>query len=106
MRYDVKRPVTDRYNRMTGSYNATAINPINPQAQANYAAMAAANATNPLVQQLLQIVPVNAFSARGTQLFAGVGGQAAQTYHTDYTMVQPRIGFAYQIRPTTVIRGG
>ena len=106
MRYDVERPVRERFNRITSNYDPSAINPINPQAQANYAAIAAANANNALVQQLLQIVPVNAFVARGSQLFAGVGGQPEQVYHTDYTMVQPRIGFAYQIRPTTVIRGG
>ena len=106
LRYDLERPVTERYNRMATNYDPTAINPINPQAQANYAAMAAANASNPLVQQLLQIVPANAFTARGAQLFAGVGNQPRPVYHTDYTMLQPRIGFAYQIRPTTVIRGG
>ena len=106
MRYDLERPVSERFNRITANYDPAAINPINPQAQANYAAIAAANANNALVQELLRIVPVNAFAARGAQLFAGVGGESAQVYHTDYSMVQPRIGFAYQIRPTTVIRGG
>ncbi len=106
LRYDVERPVTERFNRLTSNYDPDAINPINPQAQANYAAIAAANANNAAVQELLRIVPVSAFAARGTQLFAGVGGQPEQVYHTDYTMVQPRVGFAYQIRPTTVIRGG
>jgi hypothetical protein len=106
LRYDIERPVIERYNRMTSYYDLTALNPINPQAQANYASMAASNATNPLVQQLLQLVPVSAFTARGVQRFAGVEGQSRQVYNTDYSMVQPRVGFAYQIRPTTVIRGG
>src|SRR5439155_6498005 len=68
--------------------------------------IAASNASNPLVQQLLQVVPAGSFVARGSQLFAGVNGQPRQVFHTDYAMVQPRFGFAYRIRPTTVIRGG
>jgi hypothetical protein len=106
LRYDVERPVIERYNRLTSFYDVAAINPINGQALAGYAAMAASNATNALVEQLLQLVPVSAFSARGAQKFAGVDGQSRQVYNTDYSMVQPRLGFAYQIRPTTVIRGG
>lgn len=106
LRWDYERPITERYNRLTSNYDPNAINPINPQAQANYATIAAANANNANVQALLDMVPVSAFTARGAQLFAGVGGQSAQVYNTDYTMVQPRIGFAYQIRPHTVIRGG
>src|SRR5262249_39934105 len=106
LRYDVERPVIERYNRMTSFYDLTPLNPINDQAQANYAAMVAANSTDPLVQQLVQLVPVSAFTARGAQKFAGVDGQSRQVYNTDHTMVQPRVGFAYQIRPHTVIRGG
>ncbi len=106
LRYDLEQPVHERFNRMTSGYDAKALNPINPQARANYAAIASSNANNALVQQLLQIVPVSEFNARGTQLFAGVDGQPERVYNPDYSMVQPRVGFAYQIRPNTVLRGG
>ena len=106
MRWDLERPFVERYNRLTSNYDPNAINPINAQAQSNFAAIAGANAANAVVQQLLQIVSVSSFSARGAQLFAGVNGQSRQVFNSDYTMVQPRFGFAYQIRPTTVIRGG
>jgi hypothetical protein len=106
LRWDYERPVTERYNRLTSNFDPNAINPINGQAQANYAALAAANAGNANMQALLSIVPVGAFTARGAQLYAGVAGQARQATNTDFHEVQPRVGIAYQIRPTTVIRGG
>jgi hypothetical protein len=106
LRWDYERPVTERYNRMTANFDPNVLNPINGQAQANYAALAAANSSNPNMQALLGIVPVNSFTARGAQLYAGVGGQPRQATNADYHEVQPRFGFAYQIRPSTVIRGG
>jgi hypothetical protein len=105
-RWDYERPVTERYDRLTSNFDPDVLNPINGQAQANYAAIAAANTNNAAVQALLSAVPVSAFAARGAQLYAGVAGQSRQVTNTDYREVQPRIGFAYQIRPSTVIRGG
>ena len=74
--------------------------------QAAYASLAAANANNANVRALLGVVPVNAFAVRGVQQFAGVGGQSSSVYNADHHEFQPRAGFAYQVRPTTVIRGG
>jgi len=106
LRWDLERPIVERYNRLTSNYDPNATNPINAQAQSNYAAIAAANSSNAELRELLQIVPVSSFVARGSQLFAGVNGQSRQAYNADHTMFQPRFGFAYQLRPRTVIRGG
>src|SRR5579872_2062483 len=108
LRWDMERPVTERYNRLTDRYNPKAVNPITPSAQAAYAAILAnpANANNTGVQLLQQILPANQFQVLGEQLFAGVGGTPATTYNTDWHEWQPRVGFAYQVGPHTVVRGG
>lgn len=106
LRWDYERPVTERYNRLTSNFDPTAINPISDQAQAVYTQILTANANNAIVQQLAQIVPSSAFKVYGAQLFAGVGGQPRTVVNVDYHEWQPRVGFAYQLRPNTVIRGG
>jgi hypothetical protein len=108
LRWDVERPVTERYNRMVSNYDPTAVSPINGTAQAVYAANAAnpANASNTALQTLLQYVPTSAFKVLGAQQFAGVNGQSNTVHNTDWREFQPRFGFAYQITPTLVVRGG
>jgi hypothetical protein len=105
-RWDVETPVTERYNRMTPNYDPTALNPISGAAQAAYAQILAANASNPAVQQLAQLVPASAFQVRGAQAFAGVDGQSRGVFNTDFKQFQPRAGFAYRLGPHTVVRGG
>ncbi len=39
-------------------------------------------------------------------LFPGVNNQPARLYDTDWTNIGPRVGVAWQVRPTTVIRSG
>lgn len=40
------------------------------------------------------------------QEFTGVTGQSRSATNTDWNEWQPRVGFAYRLRPNTVIRGG
>jgi hypothetical protein len=42
----------------------------------------------------------------GGVLFAGHNGQPNDAYNTDYSNIGPRLGFAYQLNPKTVVRGG
>ena len=42
----------------------------------------------------------------GAQLFNGVNGVSRGDPEPNYKEIQPRIGFAYQLGPNTVIRGG
>lgn len=108
LRWDYERPVTERFNRLTDRYDPTTLNPISASAQAAYAAILAnpANATNSGVQLLAQLVPANQFKIAGVQLFPGVGGTPRTAINPDYHEWGPRAGFAYQLGPRTVLRGG
>jgi len=106
LRWDYETPVTERYNRLTSYYDLTALNPISDSAQAAYAKILASNANNAVVQQLAQMVPASSFKVYGNLQFAGVNGRQRSTVNGDFTEFQPRIGFAYRLRPHTVLRGG
>ncbi len=94
LRWDVERPVTERYDRLTDRYDPTAINPISGAAQASYAAILSnpANASNSGVQTLQQLLPASQFHVIGEQLFAGANGTPRTTYNIDWHEWQPRIG--------------
>jgi len=79
----------------------TCVNPTtsDPAYQANLAAAAGALAT-------AGIDPASLSTVYGGIQFAGENGQPSNAYDTDFSNVAPRIGFAYQINPKTVIRGG
>jgi len=106
LRWDYETPVTERYNRLTSYYDLTALNPISDSAQAAYAKILASNANNAVVQQLAQMVPASAFKVYGNLQFAGVNGRQRSTVNGDFKEFQPRVGFAYRLRPHTVLRGG
>ncbi|HXK04927.1 MAG TPA: carboxypeptidase regulatory-like domain-containing protein [Verrucomicrobiae bacterium] len=108
LRYDWETPVTERFDRMTTVFDPTVVNPMSDAAQANYTAILndPKNASNPGIQILKQYLPASQFKLMGAQLFAGVSGQPRGIYHTDWTQVQPRMGFAYKIGSNTVLRGG
>ncbi len=108
LRWDYERPVEERYNRLTDRFNPTVLNPISGAAQSSYAAIlnSRANASNPGVQLLAQLMPTGSFKVPGQQLFAGVNGTARTAVNPDYHEWQPRVGFAYRIGKNTVLRGG
>jgi len=105
LRWDYERPVTERFERMVSNYDPTAVSPINAQAQANYAAIIGNPAAEPL-KTLAALVPASSFQVLGAQLFVGTNGQPRTAHNADYHEFQPRFGFAYQLTPTTVLRGG
>jgi len=76
LRWEVQRPVTDRYNR-EASFNYSAVNPISAAVGQNYL---------------------------GELVFASSGSRGLT--NTNYKNFAPRIGFAYQIMPKIVMRGG
>lgn len=108
LRWDVERPPVERYNRLTDRFDPNVVNPISAVAQAAYASILSnpANASNPGVSLLQQLVPASAFVTKGAVQFAGVNGVPRTPIDTDWHEFQPRFGVAYQIRPTLVIRGG
>ena len=94
LRYELPSPLTERFNRSVEGFNAAAVLPIASQVLQNYA-------QNPIGQ-----VPASQFKVSGGLTFAGVGGQPRGLWNSSTKEFMPRIGFAYSIRPTTVLRGG
>lgn len=86
-RYDFASPPTARHNWASSGFDLDAVNPIDSSA--------------------LDIAFPNLHNGHisGGYTFAGTGGRRGP-WDMDYTKFQPRLGFAYLLRPTTVIRGG
>ncbi|MEK7405270.1 MAG: carboxypeptidase regulatory-like domain-containing protein [Acidobacteriota bacterium] len=94
LRYELESPITERFNRSVAGFAFDQPSPIEAQARANYAA-------SPIPE-----LPVDQFRVRGGLAFAGVGGTPRNLWTGEKNNLMPRIGFAYQIRPKTVLRGG
>ncbi|MFB3829457.1 MAG: carboxypeptidase regulatory-like domain-containing protein [Bryobacteraceae bacterium] len=78
MRWELETPYTERYNRLAYGFDYNAPSP----------------------------VKVPGMNLRGGLLFAGTNGLSRSEGTTDWNNIGPRFGFAYQLRPGTVIRGG
>jgi hypothetical protein len=89
--YEVGR--LERYDRVIGEFDPNVDLPITQLAQAAYAA-------NPIPE-----LAASAFVVRGGSAYPGTGGLGRRLDDNEF-MVMPRIGFAYQITPRTVLRGG
>ncbi len=76
LRYEIQRPITDRYDRQAW-FDYNAVNPISSAVGQNYT---------------------------GELQFASSGKRGL--FNTDYKNFAPRIGFAYQLLPKLVMRGG
>jgi hypothetical protein len=94
LRYEYETPTSERYNRTIRGFDFTTANPVSAQAAANYARA-------PLPQ-----VPVSSFRTVGGLLFAGVGGQPSGIWSPDKNNFAPRIGLAYQLNQSLVLRAG
>ncbi|MBI4470467.1 MAG: TonB-dependent receptor [Acidobacteria bacterium] len=77
LRHEYESPRTERFNQL-----------------ANF---------DPQLVPPLQVPEVN---LRGALAFPGVDGRPRQQWDPDHNNFAPRIGFAYQLTPKTVIRGG
>jgi hypothetical protein len=99
MRYDLQTGVTERFDRLTDRYDPNAVNPIDASAKTAYQATVASS------PDLQTYMPAANFVSRGALLFAGVNGTPRGANDSNGQW-QPRLGFAYQIRPNTVIKGG
>jgi hypothetical protein len=102
LRYEVQLPYLERYNRMNSAFDLGRVNPLSDQILAAWNRDAAAyNATNP---KYPYPAPPPAFL--GAYTFAGVNGYPRRQFYTDWTNLAPRLGFAWRVGDTTVIRGG
>jgi hypothetical protein len=96
LRYEIESPITERFNRAVLHFDSTTPNPINDAARANYAAQSNRPAD----------IPVSAFQAIGGLTFANTGGNGRQFWKGEKNNFMPRIGFAWQVQPKTVVRAG
>ncbi|HEU0140141.1 MAG TPA: carboxypeptidase-like regulatory domain-containing protein [Bryobacteraceae bacterium] len=94
LRYELETPITERFNRTLRGFDYDAPSPIEAAAREVYA-------RSPIPE-----VPVSEFRVRGGLLFAGQNGVPRGLWEMDKNNLQPRIGFAYQLRDATVLRGG
>lgn len=94
LRWEFETALVERYDRSVRGFDASATFPWAAQAQAAYA-------TNPVAER-----PASSFVPKGGMTFANVNGQPSGLYSTPKFNLMPRLGLAYQIRPTTVIRTG
>jgi hypothetical protein len=94
LRYELERPMTERFDRSVRGFDPNVVLPINDAARAAYA-------RNPIPE-----IPVDSFVVRGGVNFVGADGQPRGLWGADKNNLMPRIGFAYRMAPRTVIRGG
>jgi hypothetical protein len=92
LRWEYEGAPTERENRNARGFDPNAELTITGPAQAAYAA-------NPIAQ-----IAANAFRVRGGLQFMSDSNRG--TYNPDMNNFQPRFGFAYQLDPKTVVRGG
>ena len=92
LRAEHESPITERYNRSVAGFAGATDNPIEAAALANYA------------KAPIPELPVSAFQVNGGVTFAGAN---SRNYWNDQGIKwAPRIGYAYQLDPKTVLRGG
>ena len=108
LRWDYERPVTERYNNDYNRFDPNlAIQPVTTPSQAAYASEIAGTAANTGIALLQQYRPdAGTFITRGGILYAGVNGVSDETMNPRYKYFQPRVGFAYQLLPNLILRGG
>jgi hypothetical protein len=88
LRFDVTLPRTDRYNHQDW-FDPNATSPLNG---------GSVSYTDPITGQPTSL------DLKGGEVFAS--SKQRTNYVTDWSDIQPRFGFAYQVVPNTVVRGG
>jgi len=96
LRYELQTPVTERYNRLVAGYANDQSNPIEAAARANYAA-----STRPVPE-----LPLADFHVRGGLTYVNQGGVGRSPLRGEKNNFMPRFGFAFELNPKTVLRGG
>ncbi len=94
LRWEYEQPLTERYDRSVTGFDPSFVQSFEAAAQAAYA-------RNPLKE-----LSPDQFKVRGGLQFAGLNGQGHSLYETPKHNIAPRFGFAYQLQPNTVLRGG
>ncbi len=94
LRYELELPTAERFDRSNRGFDFGTTNPVESAARAAYA-------RSPIPE-----IPADQFRTRGGLLFAGIGEVPRGLWQTDRNNFSPRLGIAWSVRPTTVIRSG
>ena len=94
LRYEYESPMTERFDRSAIHFAGSTPNPLNDAARANYA-------KNPIPE-----LPGRQLPGHGRPHLRQRGPQRPHLLDAEKTNFQPRIGFAYQLNPKTIMRGG
>ncbi|MBM3785260.1 MAG: carboxypeptidase regulatory-like domain-containing protein [Acidobacteria bacterium] len=92
IRYELETPVTERYDRLQAFFDQTTPNPVNGAARANYA-------RNPIPD-----LPAASFQALGGTTYVSASNRSP--FQGQKRNFMPRFGFAFQLTPKTIVRGG
>jgi hypothetical protein len=95
LRYEVETALAERDNKSVSNFDYGYVQPIQAQAQANYA-----NLNDPTLKALVPTLNV-----KGGLMFAGVDGGSG-LYTTPKNTWLPRAGLTYELTPKTIIRAG
>ena len=85
LRWDVLGPLEERYNRLNYGFFPNQVNPISAR---------------------INQTQFPGYKVYGGIGFAGINGLPRTAFNTDWNNIQPRLGAAFQLTPTTVLRGG
>jgi hypothetical protein len=99
LRYDVQIPFVERRNRVNDGFDLSTVSPVSPAVLGNWAKDQASYSST------AALYPNPPAAIVGGKLFLPANG-TRRTYNTDWQDIQPRIGIAWSINQTTVLRTG
>ncbi len=88
LRWDLNLAPFERYDRLNRGFDPSVVSPVDKMFD----------------HSKFPDLPIT--TVKGGLLFAGTGGNPRRAGNIDWTAIQPRLGFAYQITPKMVARGG
>jgi len=88
LRWDLNLAPFERYDRNNRGFDPNVVNPVDKMFDHS------------------KFPDLAVSTIKGGLLFAGVNGAERRAGDIDWTAIQPRLGFAYQLMPKLVIRGG
>lgn len=108
LRWDRQGAMTERHHAFWSRFAPWELQPqVTQAAQPQYAAVLAAAGSNIGAQALQKWRPDSTtFNAYGAIHYADLNGTSNAVMDPYWKYFQPRLGFAYQLHPNTVIRGG
>lgn len=103
LRYEIQYPFKELRDRVNAGFDFDTVNPYSDQIIANWKTLKSQwDAQNPT---RTGVYPAAPSVIKGGLTFVG-NGNRRNVYDTDYTDIQPRIGGAFSLTKSTVLRGG